>query len=154
MSEIPFIDFDAATAEELRKYCEDNFGKKIHVSAKDETVRERFAQIYLEETGNKVVRKDPLFDDDEVESEPDTKKKPQPTHATIIIQDHEGDTSHVSGCVNSLTFLIQRNVEVKVRAEIVEVLRNAVRTVYDPITMAPKDVLAYPFSIIEYHFED
>jgi len=144
---LPYVDL-GCSADTLRKYCQDHFGKKISTNAKDETVVERFAQIYLEETGIPLSPVTRSKDDDE-----EVKPARNPTHATIIVQDDERDHSPVCGAVNFVAFRIERNKEVKVPYKIVNALRHASKTVYDPDTMEPKQILAYPFSIIENHYE-
>jgi hypothetical protein len=143
---LPYVDL-GCSADTLRKYCQDHFGKKISTNAKDETVVERFAQIYLEETGIALTPVTDSKDDDE------EKTARQPTHATIVVQDDERDPSPVCGSVNFVAYRIPRNKEVKVPYKIVESLRHASKTIYDPDTMEPKQILSYPFSIIENHYE-
>ncbi len=149
MLDFPHIDL-TATPDALRQYAQEYFGKKISTQAKDDTVRERFAQIYLEETGITLEGVDQQEKKSGTQAEPEVKRKPK--FATIIIQDDEKDPSPVTGSVQFVAYRIKRNVEVKVRWAIVESLKNAVRTVYDPETMAPKDVTGYPFSIVELHY--
>lgn len=151
MSELPHIDLTAAP-EALRQYAQDHFGKKISAQAKDETVVERFAQIYFEETGITLEGADPQGKKDAPPAKKDPDIKKEPTHATIIVQDDDKDPGAICGSVDFVPYRIVRNVEVKVSNKILNSLRTAMKTIYDPETMAPKDILAYPFSIVELHY--
>lgn len=149
---LPYVDL-GNSVDVLRQYAQDHFGKRIPATAKDETVRDRFAAIYFEETGVKLAKVDIVADEPDALI-PDEPKKRKPTHATIIVQDDEKDPGAVSASHNFVAFRIQRNVEVKVNISQLESLQHAKRTIYHPDTMEPKDVLSYPFSIVEYHYED
>ncbi len=155
-STLPYIDL-GASADVLRQYALDHLGKKISVNAKDETVIDRFAAIYEEETGVKLQRVDPIKDDEDEEDEkpaetPAKPAGPKPIAATIIVQDDEKDPGAICGSVNFVAYRIMRNVEVRVSIPILESLRNAKKTIYDPKTMTSKEVLAYPFSVVQFHF--
>lgn len=165
MSELPYIDLGADPAT-LRQYAQDHFGKKISPQAKDDTVKDRFKAIYFEETGVTLADVDPLLDDDDFEADMvvdqpaatttaavTTPAVRQPIAATIIVQDDPMDPGAICGAVNFVPFRIMRNVEVRVSIPQLNALKMAVKTTYDPKTMAPKDVLAYPFSVVEMHFE-
>lgn len=162
ISTLPYIDL-GASEEALRAYALDHFGKKIHPNAKGKTIVDRFAAIYEEETG---VRLQPVEDPDNGEEGDDdedvaaagaaTSKKPverKPIAATIIVQEDEKDPSPICGSVNFVAYRIMRNVEVRVSMPILNSLRNAKKTVYNTKTMESKEVLAYPFSIVEYHYD-
>jgi len=165
MSELPYIDLGADPAT-LRQYAQDHFGKKISPQAKDDTVKDRFKAIYFEETGITLADVDPLFNDDDFEADmvidqpaatatvtAATPAVRQPIAATIIVQDDPADPGAVSGAVNFVSFRIMRNVEARISIPQLNALKLAVKTTYDTSTMAPKDVLAYPFSVVEMHFE-
>jgi hypothetical protein len=143
MSELPFIDINSSP-EVLRAYALEHFGKKISGAAREDTVRDRFAAIYFEETGKQLVP--------EVEEAPQPKKR-EPVAATIIVQDDPNDPSPVCGAVNFVAYRIKRNTEVRVSMPILRSLQCAVKTVYNPDTMEPREALQYPFSILEYHYE-
>lgn len=163
---LPYIDL-GADAETLRRYAKDNFGKLISSQAKEDTVKDRFAAIYEEETGVKLVPVESLDDDldldDKNEEEPAEVKvkvakpakteKPVPTGATIIVQDDPTDPQPITGGYNFTSFRIIRNVPVRVNMGVLNALRDAVETRYDPKTLEKKDVIAYPFSVVEYHFD-
>lgn len=155
MNNLPYIDLgcDAAT---LRKYALENFGKKISATAKDETVRVRFREIYKEETGIELQDVDPLDDhedDEPEEGERQKEEKPQPTHVTINVQDDERDPHPICGSVNFVSYRIERNKDVKVPWHIYQSLLIAKRTVVDPDTKVSKEVPMYPFSVVDFHFE-
>lgn len=173
---LPYIDLGADT-EILRKYALDHFGKKISTNYKPETVAERFREIYKEETGIELqqvaaITDDPDVDnDDDVQGEspdevhddlPEVKKKPAklvkqkriPTHATIILQDDPTDPGDVKVGAQFVSYLIKRNVEVRVPIAVLNALKDAKQTLYNPKDMTSKEVLAYPFSVMEYHYED
>lgn len=159
---LPYIDL-GQPADILRQYAKDNFGKVISPIAKDETVIDRFQSIYEEETGIKLqpVAKVDIDEneDDALVPEKATPKaktkaeKPKPIAATIIIQDDPTDPMPITGGANFLSYRIKRNEEVRVSMAIINSLSDAKKTLYDPKTMASKEVLLYPFSIIKYHFE-
>lgn len=157
-STLPYIDL-GQDAETLRKYALEHFGKKISAIAKDETVVDRFQAIYEEETGVKLAPVDKTLgdddddDDEEKVAEQSKAAKPQPIAVTIIVQDDENDPGAICGSVNFVAYRIQRNKEARVSMPILESLRNAKKMVYNPDTMEGKEVIAYPFSIVEYHFE-
>ncbi len=149
---LPHIDLTAAP-EALRQYAMEHLGAKIAANAKDETVRDRFKDIYFKETGIELA---PI---DEPEKKPAKKsaekvaEKPQPIAVTINVQDDPLDPSPICGAVNFKSYRIMRNTDVRVSLPILESLRNAKRTIYDPENMNPKEVPMYPFSIVEHHFE-
>lgn len=153
---LPYIDL-GAPADVLRQYALEHLGRKISPVAKDETVVDRFAAIYEEETGIRLQPVEPMKDDDDEDEEekPAAEKKPaapKPIAATIIVQDDEKDPGAICGSVNFRAYRIKRNIEVRVSMAILESLRNAKKTVYDPKTMISKEVLSYPFSIVQLHY--
>jgi hypothetical protein len=153
---LPYIDL-GASAEALRQYALDHFGKKISPIAKEDTIRDRFAAIYEEETGIKLQPVESLNDEedekeDEVKAESAKPAPPKPIAATIIVQDDEKDPGAICGSVNFVAYRIMRNTEVRVSMMILESLRNAKKTVYDPALKSSKEVQAYPFSVVQYHF--
>jgi hypothetical protein len=156
---LPYIDL-GASEEVLRAYALDHFGKKIHPNAKGQTVVDRFAAIYEEETGVKLQPVENDFgeddgDDTDVAATTDQENKPperKPIAATIIVQEDEKDPAPICGSVNFVAYRIMRNVEVRVSMPILNSLRNAKKTVYNPKTMESKEVLAYPFSVVQYHY--
>lgn len=159
---LPYIDL-GAPADILRQYSMEQFGKKISATAKDETVVERFKAIYLEETGIELTVMPgsgaPEFDDEDEgdtppAAAPQVAKKRLPIAATIIVHEDEKDPSPICGSVNFVAYRIKRNTEARVSMKILQSLKNAKKTVYDPETMESKEVLQYPFSIVEYHFAD
>lgn len=71
----------------------------------------------------------------------------------ILIHKTEGDagSTHVPVSLNGNTFLIKRGETVAVPPGYVEVLKNAIKLVYqqnDKLEMEVKEVEAYPFSIV------
>lgn len=159
-SKLPYIDL-GCDAEILKQYALDHFGKKISAQAKDETVVSRFKAIYFEETGVTLAEIADVSDPDEDDADEDTDetttpakdKKPQPIAVTIIVQDDEKDPHPIVGGVQFVPYRIVRNVEVRVSIPQLTSLRNAMKTVYNPETMEPKQVPMYPFSIVDHHFE-
>jgi len=167
---LPYIDL-GADKDILRQYALEHFGKKISAIAKDETVVDRFQAIYEEETGVKLAPVDKTLNDDDepdtdgedIEAVAETKPKAKsakakpvkryPIAATIIVQDDPADPSDVKVGAQFVAYLIKRNVEVRVPMSVLESLKDAKQTHYDPKTMESKDVLSYPFSIVQYHYE-
>lgn len=86
--------------------------------------------------------------------------KGEPIAYTINITGNK-DLRQVPVGVNGFVSLIKCDTNVRVKPEVLEVLRNAKRTVIDEerddmgrITRAtPREVPAYPVSIVETHFE-
>jgi hypothetical protein len=168
-SALPYVDL-SNSADALRAYAQEHFGKKISANAKDETVRERFAQIYHEETGaalpayDPAADKPPVDDDDDdgdqdspvhtATNPPGTKEKKTPKYVVVNLQEDPSDIHDVKLGLNFRTYLIQRNVDTKIPFALLGVLRDSKRTVYNPKTMVAKEVPAYPFSILEYTDED
>lgn len=152
---LPYIDLGCG-ADTLRKYSMEHFGKKISAQAKDETVIDRFREIYKEETGVTLASIDDVPDPDEDEETEDQEKakddKPKPIAVTINVQDDEKDPQPITGSVQFVPYRIVRNVNVRVSLPILHSLQNAMKTVYNPLTMESKEVPMYPFSIVEYHF--
>lgn len=153
---LPYIDLGCDPAI-LRQYALEHFGKKISIQAKDDTVVDRFREIYKEETG--ITLADIKTDDDGFDFDDDDKppvqvvdNKPKPIAATINVQDDPIDPHPITGSVQFVPYRIVRNVDVRVSIPILNSLKSAVRTIYNPDTMLPKDVPTYPFSIIEYHY--
>ncbi len=148
---LPYIDLGAST-EVLREYAKEHFGKVIHPSAKPETVVDRFASIYFEETGVELAPvEQPAGDGDGDPKEDEPERKP--IAATILVHDDEKDPSPICGSVQYQAYRIKRNTNVRVSMPILETLKNAKKTVYDPETMVAKEVAVYPFSIVQYHYE-
>lgn len=158
---LPYIDL-GADSDTLRKYAKEYFGKMISSQAREDTVKDRFAAIYEEETGVKLAPISPLDDneDDDLDDDPQEKVKSSsppkrtPTHATIIIQDDPEDPQDVKVGAQFTPFLIKRNVEVKVPIAVLNALKDAKQDLYDHKTMEKKEVLAYPFSVLQLHFSD
>jgi hypothetical protein len=158
---LPYIDLGAG-ADALRKFALEYFGKKISHQAKDETVIDRFREIYKEETGVTLADVEPDLDEDDDQDEgvegaegtivEETKPKPKPVAVTINVQEDEKDTQPIVGSVQFVPYRIMRNVNVRVSMPILTSLQNAMKTVYDPKTMESREVPMYPFSIVEYHF--
>lgn len=72
------------------------------------------------------------------------------TWPVIIISPSDTDNRDVQVAVNGKQYLIQRGVEVPVPPSVLEVLKNAVQTVYpNPKTMEPVDKHSYPFTIVK-----
>lgn len=153
-STLPYVDL-GNSPDALKEYAKTNFGKVISPLAKDDTVKDRFAAIYFEETGVKLAPVDiaPEEPDDEDEKSVTPAVKREPIAYTIVVQDDPLDTGAICGSVNFIAYRIQRNVEVKVSKLIYESLKNAVRTIYDPVTLEPKDIPYYPFSVVQVHYE-
>jgi hypothetical protein len=152
-STIPYIDL-ACGADTLREYALNNFGKKISPQAKDETVIDRFREIYKEETGITLadIKTDAEEEEDLPEKNPSGVEKPKPIAVTINVQEDEKDTQPICGSVQFVPYRIVRNVNVKVSIPILVSLQNAMKTIFNPKTMEAKEVPMYPFSIVEYHF--
>jgi len=161
---LPYIDL-GADVETLKQYAKEHFGKSISPLAKDDTVIDRFQAIYEEETGVKLMPVTPLDndfyekdDEDEkavkVGAKPAKAEKPKPTHATIIIQDDPTDPGEVKVGAQFVSYLIKRNVEVKVPIAVLNSLKDAKQTLYNPKTMESKEVLTYPFSVMELHYAE
>lgn len=164
---LPYIDLGCG-AEVLRKYALDNFGKKISPQAKDETVVDRFREIYLDETGITLADIEPEqelnFDDDGPEETTETVAKttarPQPTAVTINIQEDEKDTHPAVGSHNFQTFRIVRGVDVRVSINTYHALKDAQKDVLiqktaldGTVISTIKSVQTYPFSIVEWHYD-
>jgi len=156
---LPYVDL-SNSPDSLRAYAIEHFGKKIHPSAGDATVRERFGQIYKEETGRELPPYDPAADqgsndfDDDAEQSAATEKKREPKFAVVLLAEDEHDPHDVKLGHNFTAYLIQRNVETKVPYFMVNVLRDAKRMVFNPRTMEAKEVPAYPFSIVELIYDE
>ena len=152
-SELPYIDLGCG-ADMLRQYALDHFGKKISPQAKEETVIDRFREIYKDETGVTLADiADVPEDKEEDETEAAAEiEKPKPIAVTINIQDDEKDTQPIVGSVQFVPYRIVRNTKVRVSIPILTSLQNAMRTIYNPKTMEAKEVPMYPFSIVEFHF--
>lgn len=155
---LPYIDLGNEPSV-LIQYAKDHFGVRIAANAKPETVVAKFRELYKDATGTVLPDVAPLdddFEDDEQEDEKVAakKEKPVPTHVTINIQEDEKDKHPVCGSVQFVPYRIMRNVNVKVRYQIYQSLKDAVKTVLDTATMEKKDVPAYPFSVVEFHFDD
>lgn len=153
-SKLPYIDLGCDT-EDLKKYALEHFGKKIAANAHPETVISRFREIYKEETGITLQDIEDVdeFNEDDEEPVKQEKKKPTPSHVTINIQDDEKDPHPVCGSVQFVAYRIRRNEDVKVPYHIFLSLRDAKKTVLNE-KMEAKEVPAYPFSVVEYHFDD
>lgn len=154
---LPYIDL-GASPELLRQYALDHFGKKISSRASDETVIDRFREIYKEETGVTLPDVAP-FDDDQDDEDDDDKpaevkaEKPKPTFVTINVHDDENDPHPITVGVQFTAWRIRRNEDVKIPYRVYEALLNAKRTVINPETKQTKEVPTYPFSVVEFHFE-
>lgn len=74
-------------------------------------------------------------------------KAVKPKRFEITVATHEQDKQPVQVGVNGRTYVIERGKKVIVPEPVVEVLNNAVRIEYDPRTMEPNPVYAYPFQL-------
>ena len=157
-SALPYIDL-GASADTLRSYAQDHFGKKISSQAKDETVRSRFADIYEEETGTRLAEVSLDLDGEDFDKDPEDEEakaieaaKPKPRAYKIVVQDDQNDPHPITGGVNFVSYRIIRNKEAIVSPAILESLRNAKKEIFDPDTMVGSEVPQYPFSIVEVLF--
>ena len=160
-STLPYVDL-SNSPDALRLYAQEHFGKKIHPNAAEDTVRERFAKIYKEETGKILAPYDPeadpalnnLDEDDDQQDATTTPAPKVPKFAVIVMQEDPLDPHDVKLGHNFVAYTIWRNEEVKIPHFLVSVLRDAKKEVFNPKTLEKKEVPAYPFSIVDLIYDE
>lgn len=159
--EIPVAE---ATVDQLRQFATENLGLDIHHNTGEKGLRAKIAQVWPRET----IR---LLADDKLEHDhegapphqagpPLAEKHIEVTakddkEVTLILQivDEPGGEQPVPLGVNGRVMLVPRGKEVTIPHRYFEVLKNAIKHVYDPMpdggmNPIPRKVSSYPFQRI------
>jgi len=135
-------ELEEASRDELLAYAKDVKGMDLPKQIRTETLRNKLL-------GNESNEVDAKNKDKTEETQKEKRVK-------IIIQQSDTDSADVFVGVNGRPYLIQRGEGVEVPEHIVEVLRNAKKTVHTTkvdrqtgeTTLEAREVLSYPFSIV------
>jgi len=135
-------EIEQASRDELLAYAKDVKGLDLPKQIRTETLRNKLL-------GTEASSVD--VEENTQDAAPQKEKR-----VKIIIQQSDTDGQDVFVGVNGRPYLIQRGEEVEVPEHIVEVLRNAKRTVHTTVvdrqtgetSLESREVLAYPFSIV------
>jgi hypothetical protein len=139
-----------ATEEQLRAFAETHLGISIHANSKIETLRAKVSAAW---------NKDEITVSDDA-PEPRLERRVAPVSASngkvkLIIQrtDEAGGDEPVPVGVNGRVMLIPRGEEVEVPQSYFEVLKNAIKHIYEPlkdggINPVPRKVAMYPYQRI------
>ncbi|TDX29102.1 hypothetical protein DFO67_108146 [Modicisalibacter xianhensis] len=130
---------DTMSREKLEATASD-LGIKVSANMKDETLVAKIQEA-LGEAPPAATQHGPVNPAAPGEGEKSKRYR-------IIVATHDQDKQPVQVGVNGRPYVIQRGKEVIVPESVVEVLRNAVQHVYDPVTMEENQVMAYPFQIL------
>lgn len=140
-----------ASKAQMRHFAETHLGIAIHPNANEETVRAKVAAAW---------NRDEIEVPDEPAPAPQEGSAPRPVTAAqkppekgkvrvlIAKTEEPGGEDDVPISVNGRAMLVPRGREVEIPAHYFEVLRNAVRTVYDSLPdggMVPREVPRYAF---------
>jgi hypothetical protein len=104
-------------------------------------------RIYMSEIKEQVIA--PTED-----AKPEVKKtRAKKGHKKIIIHKQSGSTGadDVTVSINGKVYLIKRDQEVEVPEAVIDILKNAIKTIYEQNEeneVTARDVLAYPFSVV------
>jgi hypothetical protein len=145
------IKLNEATEPQLRSFAESYLGMTFPANTKPETIRAKVMAAWTKE--------EIMVEDEEPKAAltgqpPRTPKgkEPSPDKVRIIIQRTEeaGGDEPVPVGVNGKIMLVPRGEEVEIPVSYFEVLKNAVKDIYEPIkeggiNPVPRKVPSYPF---------
>lgn len=135
-------DFNTASKEDLKQWAIDELNLRLPLTMSDETMRQKI----VDECGAQGIAV-PV-------SKLNDGKADQAGYVTIVIAkaDKKAGSEPVPVSVQGVQYTIPRGIPIGVPPSVVEVLKNAVRTIYeqpdDGGDMIEEDVQSYPFQVL------